>query len=56
MATAAGNAHSGAVLKNVQGIYDSGLQPTVQTWSVRTDSNTQSTTHNYMHGELEVGN
>jgi plastocyanin len=64
-----GNALSGVVLNNVQGIYNSGflvgadygLQPTVQTWSVRTDSNTQSTNYNYwcsvhdfMHGVLQV--
>ena len=65
-----GNALSGAVLKDVQHIVDSGflagqaygLQPTTQTWSVRTDSNTQSGTYNYwcsvhdfMHGSLQIG-
>ncbi|MCA1644468.1 MAG: hypothetical protein LC797_03030 [Chloroflexi bacterium] len=65
-----GNALSGTILKNVQQIVDSGLlagldygvQPTTQTWSVRTDAKTQSATYNYwcsvhdfMHGTLVVG-
>jgi plastocyanin len=65
-----GNAISGSMLKSVLTIYDSGvlvgpdygLQPTVQTWSVRTDSHTQSANYNYwcsvhdfMHGVLQVG-
>ena len=65
-----GTALSGIVLKNVQQIVDSGfligadygLQPTTQTWSVRTDRNTQSGTYNYwcavhdfMHGVLLIG-
>ena len=58
------------MLVNVQHIVDSGflagqaygLQPTTQTWSIRTDSNTQSDTYNYwcsvhdfMHGSLRIG-
>jgi hypothetical protein len=65
-----GNAISGSVLKSVQGIYDSGflagpdygLQPTVQTWSVRTDGTTENgnynfwcSVHDFMHGTLIVG-
>jgi plastocyanin len=65
-----GNAISGSVLKSVQGIYDSGLliggdygvQPTVQTWSVRTNGTTEGGNYNYwcsvhdfMHGVLIVG-
>jgi plastocyanin len=65
-----GNALSGVILSNVQKIVDSGLlagtdygvQPTVQTWSVRTDSKTQSGTyqywcsvHDFMNGALVIG-
>jgi plastocyanin len=65
-----GNALSGAILKNVQQVVDSGLlvgidygvQPTVQTWSVRTNGSTKSDAYNYfcsvhdwMHGVLSIG-
>jgi plastocyanin len=65
-----GNALSGTILKNVQQIVNSGVlagpdygvQPTTQTWSIRTDSTTQAGAYNYwcsihdfMHGVLAVG-
>jgi plastocyanin len=65
-----GNALSGAFLRSPQQIVDSGLlvgsgygiQPSIQTWSVRTDSKTQSGTyqywcsvHDFMHGTLQMG-
>jgi plastocyanin len=65
-----GNALSGVILSNVQNIVDSGflagpdygVQPTVQTWSVRTNSKTQAGTyqfwcsvHDFMNGALVVG-
>jgi plastocyanin len=65
-----GNALSGAILKNVQQIVNSGLlagadygvQPTTQTWSVRTDTKTQSgayqywcSVHDFMNGQLLIG-
>ena len=64
-----GNALSGVVLKNPQVIVDSGVlagadygvQPTVQTWSIRTNGNTQSgayqyfcNVHDFMVGRLLI--
>jgi hypothetical protein len=65
-----GTALSGAVLKDVQTIVDSGVlvgtgygvQPTTQTWSVRTDAKTKAgnyqfwcSVHDFMNGTLAVG-
>ena len=64
-----GNALSGTILKNVQQIVNSGflagadfgLQPTTQTWSVRTDNHTESgayqywcSVHDFMNGQLVI--
>lgn len=65
-----GNALSGATLKNTQQIVNSGLlagtgysiQPSTQTWSIRTDKNTLSgvyqyfcSVHDFMNGSLVIG-